>query len=346
MSTLKSSLSGPKNRGHFCNIRLKDGDVIVVSKRGIRVGVNGHVRTQAWFEFSNKVVRGSEVMKWSDPLPGVTHVSIWGHRAGAPLKTYLSLDEFETFAVHENDTIEFIYDEPSEAITIYAEGALDGRSQFFVQKGARLHDVLNYIKVDKNYAKLDSIYLRRYEVARRQSAALMESLFRLEQNALTSSSATAEGASIRLKEAQLISKFVQRAKKIKPQGVVSIAHDGQVENIYLQDGDIIIVPNHSDVVLISGEVIVPNAVVYKTGYTISDYIGMSGGFGNKADPKNIILFKADGRILDANKDLIEAGDAIMVLPKYETKTLQIAKDLTQIFFQLAVGTRAILTPLF
>jgi len=326
--------------------RLKDGDVIVVKKRGIQVGINGHVRTQAWFEFRHNAISGDEVMKWVDPLPGVTHVSVWGYRNRSPLKKYLKLDEFENFLVYDTDTVEFIYDEPSDAITIYADGALDGRSQFFVKKGTRLHDVLNYIQVDKGYAKLNSIYLRRLGVAKRQGAALQESLFRLEQNALTSSSDSVEEASIRVKEAELISKFVERAKRVEPQGVVAISHDGVVENVYLQDGDIIVVPNHSDVVLISGEVVVPNAIVYKNGYGVKDYIAMSGGLSNNADEDNILLFKTDGRIFDANINGIEAGDAIMVLPKYESKNLQFAKDLTQIFFQIAVGTRAVLTPIF
>lgn len=320
---------------------LQDGDVIVVKRRGIRVGVNGHVRTQAWFEFRHNAVLGREVMKCADPLPGVSHVSVWGYRNRTPLKKYLTLKEFEDFPVYDNDTIEFIYDQPSDAITIYADGALNGRSQFFVKKGTRLNDVLNYIEVDENYADVNSIYLRRYDVAKRQAAALQESLFRLEQNALTSPSGSVDEATIRVKEAELINQFVERAKNIQPQGVVAISNKGVVENVYLQDGDIIVVPSRSDVVLTSGEVVVPNAVVFNAKYSVEDYIAMSGGFSNKADQENILLFKADGHIGDALIDPIQAGDSIMVLPKYESKNLQFAKDLTQIFFQIAVGTRAL-----
>jgi protein involved in polysaccharide export with SLBB domain len=299
------------------------------------------VRTQAWFEFRRNAIPGSEVMKWVDPLPGVTHVSVWGYRNRMPIRAYLTLQEFENYPVFDNDTLEFIYDEPAETITVYAEGALDGPSQFFVKKGVRLLDLLNYIKVDKSYAKLESIYLRRYDVARRQSAALQESLFRLEQNVLTSTSDSVDEATIRVKEAELISQFVDKAKKVEPQGIVAISHKDGIENVYLQDGDIIVIPGRSDVVLISGEVVVPNAVVFNEKYTVKDYVAMSGGYGHKADTDNIILFKSDGRVDDAIKGTIEPGDAIMVLPKYERKDLQFAKDLTQIFFQIAVGTRAL-----
>jgi len=320
---------------------LQDGDVIVAKRRGIRVGVNGHVRTQAWFEFRHNAVSGREVMACADPLPGVSHVSVLGYRNRVPLKKYLTLKEFKNFPVYDNDTIEFIYDQPSDAITIYADGALNGRSQFFVKKGTRLNDVLNYIEVDKSYSDVNSIYLRRYDVAKRQATALQESLFRLEQNALTSSSSSVDEATIRVKEAELINQFVERAKRIQPQGVVPISNNGVIKNVYLQDGDIIVVPSRSDVVLTSGEVVVPNAVVFNAKYSVENYIAMSGGFSNKADQDNIILFKADGHIGNARTDRIEAGDSIMALPKYESKNLQFAKDLTQIFFQVAVGTRAL-----
>lgn len=321
--------------------KLEDGDTLVVKRRGMLVGVNGHVRMQAWFEFKEETVTGAEVMKWVDPSPGVSHVRIIGHRRGQPFHSYLPVSEFASFKVEDNDKLEFMYDEPSDTISVYAEGALKGRSHFFVEKGTRLNDVLDYIAVDKGFANLKSIYLRRASVAERQASALRESLFRLEQNALTSTSGSVDEASIRVREAELINKFVEKAKHIKPQGIVAITHDGERENVYLQDGDTIVIPNHSDVVLTSGEVVVPNAVVYNPKYTIKDYIAQSGGFSNKADSRHIILFKSDGSIGDANSGDIEAGDSIMVLPKYETKYLQFAKDLTQIFFQIAVGSRAL-----
>ena len=39
---------------------------------------------------------------------------------------------------------------------------------------------------------------------------------------------------------------------------------------------------------------------------------------------------------------IDSGDAILVLPKIETKTLQITGALTQILYQVAIATKVVL----
>jgi hypothetical protein len=54
----------------------------------------------------------------------------------------------------------------------------------------------------------------------------------------------------------------------------------------------------------------------------------------------------NGHVFKAEQTAIEPGDTIMVLPLYSSKNLEIAKAVTAIFYQLAVGTRAILQPLF
>jgi protein involved in polysaccharide export with SLBB domain len=246
----------------------------------------------------------------------------------------------------DDDTIEFLSDTPSDSIVVYAEGALKGRSQFFVKKGTRLHDLMNYIAVDKEYANLSAVYLRRVSVAQQQAAALADSLFRLQQNALTASSQTEGEAQIRIKEAELIDKFVERAKGLVQKGIVAIANKDKIENVYLQDADILVIPTVTDVVLITGQVIAPNTVIYEKNYKVEDYLRLAGGLGNNGDKDNILVFKMNGHVFKAEQTAIEPGDTIMVLPLYSSKNLEIAKAVTAIFYQLAVGTRAILQPLF
>lgn len=332
--------------GQFGEFKLQEGDVIVVKERGIKVGVNGQVRTQAWFEFPETSVSGAEVIELAMPLSGATHVSIHGYRRSSPMKRYMTLEEFKSFRVMDEDTIEFLSDKPSGEIVVYAEGALKGRSQFFVKKGTKLHELMNYVAVDKDYANLKAIYLKRVSVARQQAAALADSLFRLQQDSLTASSQTVGEATIRVKEAELINKFVEHAKKIHHMGVVAISNNGVVEDVFLQDRDIIVIPTMTDVVVVAGQVVAPNTLIYNKNYQIEDYLKSAGGISSNGDPKNILVFKADGHIIKVAEAAIEAGDTIMVLPMYKSKNLEFARALTEIFYQLAVGSRAILTPLF
>jgi len=330
--------------GNLGFTQLREGDTIVVARRGIRVAAFGDVRHQAWFEFLKPAIPGRQLMYYADPEPGVTHVSIQGYREGQPFLNYLTVADFENFMLHENDRVQFISDVPAESITILAEGALNGSSRFMVRKGAKLLDVLNYIAVDPAYANLDGIHLLRKSVAERQKQALHEALHRLEQNAYTASSDSVDEANIRVKEAQLISDFVARAKLAEPQGIIVVNTGDSIKDIILEDQDVVVIPPKSDIVLVSGEVIAPNAIAFQDGFSAKDYINEAGGFTEKADKRRILLAKPAGQLMLASKGVIEPGDHIMVLPAYEGKGLQFVKDITQILFQLALTTKAVFTP--
>ena len=86
----------------------------------------------------------------------------------------------------------------------------------------------------------------------------------------------------------------------------------------LEDGDQIIVPRKLSTVSIFGEVLNPNTVVHQKGYSINDYIEMSGGLKQFALKRDIYIIKGNGTIerrkrnifLGGNK--IEPGDVIIV----------------------------------
>jgi protein involved in polysaccharide export with SLBB domain len=52
-------------------------------------------------------------------------------------------------------------------------------------------------------------------------------------------------------------------------------------NILLRDGDVLTVPQFSNTVKISGDVMYPSSVNYKEGETLSYYIDRAGGYGEK-----------------------------------------------------------------
>ena len=98
------------------------------------------------------------------------------------------------------------------------------------------------------------MYIKRKSVAARQKKAIADSLRRLEETAFTASSSSTDEAAIRSKEAEMVSKFVERAKAVEPEGVVVLDGGPDKADLALEDGDIIVIPPKSDVVLVSGEV--------------------------------------------------------------------------------------------
>jgi len=166
-----------------------------------------------------------------------------------------------------------------------------------------------------------------------------DSLRRLETTYLSAQSSTNEEAQIRAQEAELIQNFVQRARELEPSGRLVVAYNDRIADIRLQDGDVITIPEISDSILISGEVLVPQAAVYRPGMSVIDYIESAGGFTQRADDDHILLVRQNGAVENARNTPLRPGDEILVMPEAPTHNLQLAATLTQILYQVAVATR-------
>ena len=320
-------------------VRLQDGDVIVATKRGASVSVRGLVREEALYELKEGRNTGSSIITLANPESSVSHVSVTGTRNQKPINQYLSLAEFKDFKLFDGDIVTFAADVQGETLITKVSGAIEGLSHFPINKERRLRDLLSFIEVDPAIGDVHSVYIKRKSVAQQQKQVINDALRRLEKSALTATSASVDEADIRVQEASLIQDFVKRAQALEPDGVVVVSRGGVVSDIRLEDGDEIVIPKVTDVVLVAGEVFMPKAVTYDKSMSIDDYLGAAGGVSNRADDKNILVAKANGEIGLAEDLGIEAGDQILVMPKFDSKNMQLAKDLMQIIYQIAVATK-------
>lgn len=328
--------------GKLDHPQLQEGDTLLVEKRGPALTVMGDVSKPNTFELPSGPLTGAMLTDMAPLLPGVSHVLIRGKRGVAPHSEYVALKQFEAAHLADGDEILFLADQRSENLVVQLEGAYLGRSYYVVPKGATLHELLNEVAVNAQETAWESISLRRESVAERQKEALNNSLRRLETTYLGASSSTAEESAIRVQEAQLISKFVEEARKVEPNGRLVVAHEGKLVDVRLQDGDVITLPQRTDAILTSGEVYIPQSLVYVPGRSVADYIQAAGGFSQHANEDHILIARQNGEVRDArNVDLLP-GDQILVLPKVETKNLQIASTVTQILYQIAVATKVAL----
>lgn len=328
-------------RGQIPAARFRDGDTIVVAEQRPTVSATGEVRNAARFEFDGEDPRGSSLASLADPSPQATHVSVTGYRHGTPFSQYVSLEDFSRMRLENGDSAVFHADSKGRAITIEAQGAIAGPSRFPVMRGAHLKDVLNYISVVPERANLQGIYIRRISTAKQQKKAINDALNRLEQNAYTATSSSSDEAQIRAKEAEMLSSFIQRARSVEPEGIVVVGSGGETADIAMEDGDIIVIPEKSDVVMISGEVIMPQAVVWSKDRSLDDYIRSAGGFSNRADRSNLIAVHPNGEVVPRPRE-IQPGDQILVLPHVDTKNMQALKEISQILYQVAVAAKVIL----
>lgn len=323
--------------GNLPEVQFKDGDTIVVSTRGPAISISGDVANSAIFELTSESISGAEARDGALPLPGVSHAAVSGVRNDQPYSIYVTIDEFDTLSLQAGDQVHFQIDQHDTVIVVEVEGSHLGPSRFAVSRDTHLLELLDYIEVDPRLADVRSVSLKRKAIAQRQAAALTESLRRLEARYLTASSQTDRESSIRAQEADLIMQFVKTARDVEPSGRLVVARGGAVADVLLQSGDIITIPARSDSVLISGEVLVTQALLYLKGHRARDYIKQSGGFNDQADAERIIVVRANGEVTNGINPIVNPGDEIIVLPKVPVKNLQLAATIVDIVYKIAVA---------
>ena len=325
--------------GSIARPQFQDGDTIVVEERGPAIAVVGDVHREHRYELIGNQLSGAELVELARLRSGVSHVLLRGDRSDGPMAQYFPLNEFYTQTIRSGDEVAFSADQRSETIVVEIEGSYYGPSRFALPRDARLSELLDAIPVPENMTAVESISLQRESVKQQQQQSMEESLRRLETTYLSAQSSTNEEAQIRAQEAELIQNFVQRARELEPSGRLVVAYNDRIADIRLQDGDVITIPEISDSILISGEVLVPQAAVYRPGMSVIDYIESAGGFTQRADDDHILLVRQNGAVENARNTPLRPGDEILVMPEAPTHNLQLAATLTQILYQVAVATR-------
>lgn len=325
--------------GEIARPQFRDGDTVVVEERGPAISVVGDVERDYRYELTTTRLSGEDVNKLARLKAGVSHVLLRGSRQDGPISRYLPIAEFRGADVRAGDEVLYSADQRDETIVVQLEGSFYGPSRYALPRDAHLGELLNAVGVPKGLTDYQSVSIRRESVKEQQAQALQESLKRLQTTYLGASSSTTEESKLRVQEAEMIEKFVDEAKQEEPTGRLVVAReDGDIADVRLQDGDVITIPEVSDSLLISGEVLVPQAVVYTQGMTVLDYIESAGGFTQRADQDQLLVVRLNGAVRRAEDVDLRSGDQILVLPKPPTKNLQLAATITQILYQVAVAT--------
>ena len=328
-------------KGRIKHIKFQNGDTIVVDEIGSTIEVGGNTRNPYRFEFLGRQITGKKLEQYARPAAKVTHVSIKGARNRKPWSVYIPYQQFLNTRLLDGDKITFTSDMKSPIIGIRIQGNFRGKAFYSIKKGSRLKEVLDYIAVDRESADIKNIYLKRKSIASQQKKNLSQSIQRLERSLLTTPSKSDGEASIRAKEAELMLKYIEHARQTQIEGQVVVSENGNVANIRLEEGDTIVIPQKSDVITVSGEVLIPQAMVFAQNATINDYIKRAGGFAQRADEQKLVIKRPNGKV-DIGMNLrVKPGDQIIVFPRVDPKQRQNVKDWIQIIYQIAISTKAV-----
>ena len=334
--------------GRIPLVQLAEGDVIFVQPRQSTIKVGGLVANANRFEFSDATRTVADLMRMAKPKPEATHVRVVRNTGETTSTEYYPLSSASQIKLENGDGLEFTADKRMGTITVRVEGEHLSAQEYVLPYGARLGELMGKVTY---YASSDAenLQLYRASVRDRQKQMLGAALKSLETTVLTARSATNEESRLRKDEAELMLQWVERAKKVEPSGQVIIAQASQRDDLLLENGDVIRVPKKDGLVLVSGEVIFPNAIAFEKGLATQDYIKRAGGYSQSADTSRVIVAHRDGSFEEIEGEPswfgrggqtgMRPGDEILVLPKVKTKSIEVARGITQIIYQIAIAAK-------
>lgn len=320
---------------------FQDGDVITVAPQKKTFSVSGQVQNAYTFEFNVSDLTIGDVLSVANPAANATNISITRSAGRAQTAEYYSLAEAQNVPVHDGDQMVVTSDRYAGTIAVQVKGAHTGNGAMILPYGARLKDIVPQLQPSP-LANMTHLTIYRESVAEQQKRMINKSLDRLEEMTLATQSTTREEAALRQDDANLVKQFIAKARNVQPTGQIVVVPNSW-QDIILQQGDIIELPEQTSVITVNGQVRSQGALTFNPDFTVGDYIAKSGGFDDNADTNEILIIHQNGENEVVNTAYrIRQGDEIMVLPKVKTKRVEITRGVSQIIYQLAVAAKVIL----
>jgi protein involved in polysaccharide export with SLBB domain len=333
-------------KGDAPPFRFQDGDVIFVGPRGSLVGASGSALANlAAFEAPpHAAMTGADLMRMARPEPTMTGVNVTGYRNGEPRQAFFTVEDFARVVLAEGDHVTFSSSGVLQTITINVQADVAGPKVYVLPRGSELSALMAKLPIDNTVVEPRWVHVQRPSVAIQQKAALTDELNRLQKQVFTATPATNNSVALVTAQATMITQFVQQAQTIQPNGNVAVYTNGQFHDLRLEDGDTVVVPNRTDVVLITGEVESPNGLAHVEGMTIEGYVDRAGGYAAHANKKKFVLLHPDGSgVVAGAHDRPQPGDEVLVLPNVGNTNLQLFLDMTQLLFQFALSAATVIS---
>lgn len=327
--------------GQLQPFAFQDGDVITVAPQKKTFTVSGQVQNPYTFEFNVNDLTIGDVLTVANPAANATNVSITRSAGRAQTAEYYSLAQAQRVPVYNGDQLVVTSDRYAGTIAVQVKGAHTGNGAMILPYGARLKDIVPQLQPSP-LANMSHLTIYRDSIAEQQKRMINKSLDRLEEMTLATQSTTREEAALRQDDANLVKQFIAKARNVQPTGQLVVV-PGSWQDVILQQGDIIEIPEQTSVITVNGQVRSQGALTFNADYTVGDYVTKSGGFDDNADTSQILVIHQNGENEVVNTAYrVQQGDEIMVLPKVKTKRVEITRGVSQIIYQLAVAAKVIL----
>jgi polysaccharide biosynthesis/export protein len=264
----------------------------------------------------------------------------------------VSLDEAATIMIQPGDSARIGLTDPapfSRSVWLIGEAVMPGRYDF--APGERLSSLLRRAGGLSPQAYPPGVIFTRQSARQAEAEGLRRAALELDR---TLAQQLASKNPPDPNRVALIRQIADDARRVKPLGRITIAADpaflAQVpeQDILLEPGDRIYIPQRPLTVTVVGETLSPASLQYRPDKRAIDYLREAGGLTRFADKDRIFMIRPDGsatplggRLRDP--DLIIEPGATLVAPRDAEpfELLPLAQSVTTILSQLAFTAAAI-----
>ena len=236
----------------------------------------------------------------------------------------------------------------NDLIDVRVDGAVLFPGIYTLKSNSTLYDLYQVIGKFKENAFLDGIILTNEDVRLKQINTLEKSQKLLKEK-LILSSISSEDQEINERLLSLIDLDIDDQSLGRVSGDFRPESDSTRE-IFLSDGDAILVPYTSYTFSVVGEVLNPSSFSFIPNLSLDKAIEMAGGTSQYADKKNIYIIKPNGTVQRSSRNIfasnsskfLQPGDTVIVpINTKVSNSLDIIAPITQVISNLAFSAAAL-----
>lgn len=363
--------------GKVPNIPLVDGDFVkifrVPDQVEKKVRLTGAVKKPGEFGFNDKMrvkdlieYAGGLLMEADQQEAEVTRITIT-QRGPETSRIYINLRQALNGAPRDNILLKphdyvFIRSIPDWALNrlVKIQGKVKYPGNYAIKDGETLSSLLSRAGGFSDGAYTKGAFFTRVSVKKTQTEHLKQAIDRIEAEmyslAVGKTQTALEKEDVEQQKTILIrqQQFLAKLRSIQPLGRVVIRIDdperlrGTPDDLELQEGDDLLIPQIEQTVNVLGSVVNPTAVVYDPYLSVKDYIAQVGGPTKHADLNHIFVIKVNGSALGGKgtwlfggrvaSARLDPGDTIVVSEDLErVPWLKGIKDIATIIGQIALS---------
>jgi protein involved in polysaccharide export with SLBB domain len=348
---------------------LQPDDVIFVGPVGVQVGVIGSVNRPAIVELKPGETI-ADALRMTGGLSAVADtrrlaIERLDDRASVRVAE-LALPDANALALSNGDVLR-AFNSVATALPIQGqnrrvvvEGEVARPGEYILPPNTTLMDAVRAAGGLTTSAFLYGTDLSRESVRVTQQAnydrALRDLELELSRSASTQRTSNAEEAAAQAGRQSAASRIADRLRQIRPSGRVVLQlpfEGGTLPDLTVEDGDRLYIPPRPTSVGVFGSVFNAGNYLYEQRRTMDDYLRLAGGPTKGADDGSLFVVRANGTVISRMQSdgrrrfwggakfsslAAEPGDTIFVPEQFDKTTfVQIAKDWTQVLYQLGLG---------